>query len=263
MTLTQMAQMLDERKPGDLRYLPILKARQGELKALESLDGPVRPDLTPIIELVENFEGLSSSETGVQLDKLAAKIVRAWPPGRPRIVVDTFSIELDAEAPSWGIHGEPVEPELLTGPLLDRLRSAGLRAVPVIRLSDQPGYTQSLVERIGLDPEPGACLRIGGEDLDDTVVPLEQAVEELLDEYDVDPRHVDLILDFGAVTDDNTLAMASRLARFVLPSLDRQPWRSFSLSDPAHSPLTSLRSRRTPSQRYRVATGSCGCSSGP
>ena len=216
------------------RYLPILKSRQGELKALEAMESPIGDDFTPIVELVEvDLDGLNGVEVGERLDKLAAKVARAWPAGRPRVVVDTFGIEVDTEVTSWGLHGEAVPLDPITARLLERLRDAGLRAVPVIRLSDQRAYIDSLTGLVGDQPEPGACLRIGGEDLDDTMVPLDQAVERLLAEYELDPDDVDLVLDFGALTDDNTLAMASRLARFVLPSLDRAAWRSFSLGSGA------------------------------
>jgi hypothetical protein len=206
------------------RYLPILKSRQGEMRALEAMTDPVDDHVMPVIELVEvDLEGLSEEELDQQLGKLVAKIRKAWQLGRPRIAIDCFGIEVESEGA-----GEQTGQGVITAGLIGRLGEVGVRAVPVIRLSDPEAYIDQF-RRLSREREPGACLRIGGEDLDDALVPLDHAVEQLLERHHLRPAEVDLILDFGAVGDDSTLAMAARLARFVLPTLDREPWRSFAL----------------------------------
>jgi hypothetical protein len=234
MTSTQLGGMFspesEESRDGP-RYLPILKARQGELRALEELVDPRGSDLTPIIELVEvDFESLSPREAAEQRRKLVAKIARAWPPGRPRVIIDTTGIEVDPETVILQQHAEPVSPELVTPALLGELQMAGIRAVPVVRLSDPEAFTAAVMSDVAGAVEPGVCLRISGEDLDDQVVPLDQAVEDLLQALQLQADVVDLVLDFGPIADENTLGMAARLARFVLPTLQGLPWRSFAVA---------------------------------
>lgn len=211
------------------RYMPVLKARQGERKALEAMTEP-DSSILPVLEVVEvDFAGLATEELHSELLKLAGRLGKAWPSGRPRIVIDTADIELES-TPDFDLHGELMaDPRLITAPLLELLRANGMRAVPVIRLTDTDAYIESLQGLVQDGREPGACLRIGGEDLDDQLIPLDRAVERLLYRYDLGPERVDLLLDFGALADDNTLGMASPLARFVIPTLDREPWRSFAL----------------------------------
>lgn len=213
------------------RYLPILKSRQGELTALKNLDD-VRGDvdgMTPIIEVVDVDIPGELGARSVRLDRITSKLVAAWPPGRPRAVIDTVVAEGDPEEPAWDQHESiPDAPSILTE-IFTRLRGANVRAVPVMRLSDPHARRSELRNLTTWSTEPGACLRIGTEDLDDQVKPLDRAVEDYLDHLDLDPSEVDLVVDFAAVDDDHTAAMASRLAKFVMPALDRYAWRSFAL----------------------------------
>lgn len=214
-------------------YLPILKARQGELRALREMQEPIGDDFVPIVELVEaDFDSLQPDEIDTEVQKQVRKVLGAWPPGRPRIIVDTSGVEIETGSMEMAtMYGEGVPREPVTSRLLARLRQEGVRAIPVIRLSDSDDYLTDLAPFLEHVPSQlGACLRIGSEDLDDTVVPLDAAVEQLLNRTGLEASDVDLVLDFGAVDDDNTTAMAARLGRFVLPMLDRQAWRCFALA---------------------------------
>ena len=218
------------------RYLPILKARQGELTALrnlESIEGGIG-NLTPVIEVVDSPVTGQLTERQSQLRRIAAKLERAWPAGRPRAVVDTLIPEGEPEPQATYDEFEIVDPEgeSILPDLFHLLRSAGMRAVPVMRLSDSAGGRRRTELRhvMAWSHEPGGCLRISTEDLDDQIVPLDRAVEDYMEEVGVSPEQVDLIIDFAAVDDDHTAAMATRLARFVVPTLDRHAWRSFTLA---------------------------------
>jgi hypothetical protein len=212
-------------------YLPILKSRQGEMNALNKLDEPI-PDplhgLRPVIELVDvDVDGLVGGPLRAELDKIVGKVVKAWPPERSALVIiDAGGVEVDTSE-AYGGHMDDVSQQPVSPVLLDLLRTARVHAIPVIRLSDQDAVVSALGDQ--LDPYEGACVRVTAEDLDDTVVPLEDALEDLLDRYGLTADAVDLLLDFGTVVDEDALSMASRLAKFVLPSLRRLQWRTFAV----------------------------------
>lgn len=201
-------------------YTPILKFKQGELKALEHVsdsDSLIRP-------LVEILGDLSADQQlDAFVDATCRKLVRAWPPGRGRILVDVDYVD-----PSAGTDDD--SPTLLPR-LLDAMHASGILATPVVRLGSVEGVAPNLAAR--RDPDLGASIRVTSEDLDDTVVPLPELLDRVVDLLGLSPGSVDLILDFGAIEDEGAQSLAARLARFILPTLLGHKWRSATVASGA------------------------------
>ena len=212
-------------------YIPILKHKAGELKALETLDETAGLELVkPLVEIFgSDDDGSPDSQrasTEALVEKAARNLTRAWRGDRPQpLLLDTSYAEPDPEedgrrAPS------------VLGQILTELQRTGTPAIPVVHLSDPDELVDEAREharRLGL----GAAIRIGAEDLDDQIIPLDRAVGALAAQMMLSHGDIDLILDFGALADSAILAMSSRLARFVLPPLASQAWRTLTLASGA------------------------------
>lgn len=202
-------------------YFPILKARQGELNALTHCSPGTLAELRPIIELHEQDTDQLDAPGQVELlAKSVTKLEKAWPQGRGTAFLDAAGIEPDVEDESF----VGLTPRLLKR-LADEDLSSSSSFAPVLRLSDSDALRRSVAE---LGPQE-LCIRIGAEDLDNVVAPIDVLAEALAADAGVPVQSVDVILDFGAVENDGHLAMAARLARFVLPMLASGGWRSLAV----------------------------------
>lgn len=200
-----------------MTYFPILKARQGELNALSHCYPDTLDELRPIIELHEQDTDQLDERGYVDLlGKSVIKLEKAWPENRPTAYLDAAGIEPDVEDETF---------VGLTPRLLRRLAELNLSFAPVLRLSDSAPLRLSIAE---LGPDE-LCIRVGAEDLDNVVAPLDALAEALADDVGVPVSNVDVVLDFGAIENDGHLAMAARLARFVLPMLASGGWRSVAI----------------------------------
>lgn len=202
-------------------YFPILKARQGELRALRELDGETASRMRPIVEVHEqDSDQLTATELDVLIVKLTRKLTQAFSGCSHAVYVDCGGAEPDPES---GV-GVPFSPALLRS-----LAENGADVAPAVRISEDERILESLA---ALAPTE-ACLRIGAEDLDDSVTPLDTLANRTAGMLDLRPDSVDLVLDFGSLDSDQALAMSSRLARFVLPGLMASQWRSVVLASGA------------------------------
>lgn len=209
-----------------MRYVPILKGKQGELKALRLCHDTTIRGLTPLLEVVpwepdETDLGQDEREVARTIKKFAD----AWPATRGRLLVDASDVEREPDI-------EVPDPVSLEVRIIDGLREAGTPAEPVVRVSVLDTYLDQIAHCVERH-ESGAAIRITAEDLDDVVTPLGDLVERTTSRLSLSAERVDMIMDFGAVQDDGGMAMAARLARFVLPQLASQPWRTFVLASGA------------------------------
>lgn len=206
----------------NMTYVPILKAKAGELKALREMDPWEDLDLQhvrPLIEVIAGEDLLGEDRDDqafeVWLAKQIKNLAAAWPGDRAEpLMLDTSYAERESPDP-------PVMLDLLRG-----LRRLGVLVIPVVHLSDSDEFVNEVSGAIrpsGL--ESGACIRLTAEDLDDAIAPLNVVADALTRQLGLQPEQVDLILDFGAISTEDALAVTSRLARFILPLLATAPWR--------------------------------------
>lgn len=109
-------------------YVPVLKGKEGEFRALEHLTPNARHNLTPFIDIPRrNLDPKTKQPKDpidVYLEKKAKKIHKGWGTTE-QIFVDVFDLELDLRI-SNGTH--------FVDFLFSRLRNYGVQAIPVIGL---------------------------------------------------------------------------------------------------------------------------------
>jgi hypothetical protein len=189
-------------------YVPCLKLKAGEVAALQGLSPKTLAGLTPLIELPSvdwDFEEDAPRRTlPAHLERCARFLAEAWPFRDRPVFVDVLRY-LDGEV----------------GRFLDAA-SGLLAVVPVVEL---PAAPQDLAAaRAG---QYGVCLRVPlgevqGEDLG-------ALFGSALDELQLPPAEVDLVLDMGYL--DETMAHAYSIALpWVLGSLPHlKAWRTLTL----------------------------------
>lgn len=211
------------------KYFPILKAKQGELSALEHFNDEIDPRITPVVEVVPWERGDGRDAESAEVDKAVKRISKAWGTKATTFFVDAAVAELDPEN-GWDARETPVP---VLSSILSALQSEGLPAAPVIRGSSSPEYLSRFRETVADDAFKEAVVRITTEDLDEAAIPLRDLALQHCAALELQPTNVDIMLDFGAVSDESAAAMATRLARFVLPQFDQGEWRSLVLASGA------------------------------
>src|SRR5690554_1029921 len=166
---------------GHFHYVPVLKWKRGEQRALGQIAPELRAKFTPLIEIdplpidIDTGEPTRSLEDHVQNATTALKT--SWNSQSP-VFIDCFQVADDNSAN--GIPGDLLTYEQLSG--------TSLRFVPML------GLRRSRAERLHAlrFAENGVALRVTQDDLDDS---LEQTIGDFLDLSAIGPENVDLIID--------------------------------------------------------------------
>lgn len=215
------------------QYVPILKGKQGELRALLEMGPDELAGARPLLEVIDGSSSADKPRTEI-FASAVRRILNAWPPGRGPIAVDAVDLEPESDVEPDGDPGDrgatPFADVPAVRELIDRLRDERVSAVPVVRLADPPGNFEALRESCRRDGF-GAVIRVTPNDLDDSVLPLYRLIETRVDDLGIaSPGDVDVVLDFGSLADESALAVASRLGRFLVGDLTRQPWRTVAVA---------------------------------
>jgi hypothetical protein len=199
---------------GSDHYVPILKAKQAEFRALGRLTTEVRSGLTPLVEL-EPF----GADGGYDLDKLSRDLGAGWgaPGTEPRPL---FLDPLDA-----GIAGA-------LSALLSRTRTLAVPAVPVTS-PGRPSAYQREVARAHQHDGLGACLRLREANFAGGRRALLQSVDEVLDVIELSPANVDLVVDLGNVFQAGADAIAARALAYLTETAHLDAWRSLTVASGA------------------------------
>ena len=217
---------------GRDNYVPILKGREGEYGALQTLAPSTRQALTPLIEIPPipwDFEAERPAKTVDQhLKKVGQKIDRAWGPGG-RLFVDLLWIP-DSERMADGSH--PLSH------VFQLLRARQVAAVPVVGLLRGDEYLQACRMIVDQD-DRGLCVRIQREDFAD-FGDIGDTVRGILDTVGTTVQDSDLIFDLRALPHDPNLSVDA-----VIDFVNRLPrlreWRTFTLAATSFPPnLTGL-----------------------
>lgn len=170
---------------GHFHYVPVLKWKRGEQRALGQIAPELRAKFTPLIEIdplpidIDTGEPTRSLEDHVQNATTALKT--SWNSQSP-VFIDCFQVADDNSAN--GIPGDLLTYEQLSG--------TSLRFVPML------GLRRSRAERLHAlrFAENGVALRVTQDDLDDS---LEQTIGDFLDLSAIGPENVDLIIDLESI----------------------------------------------------------------
>ncbi len=203
-------------------YVPILKGRDGEYRALQALMPSVRNALTPLLEIPpipwDDEQGRPARTIDKHLKKVGQKVERAWGSGR-NLFIDLLWIA-EADRMNGGEH-----------PLRFVFRGFKERevdAIPVVGLVRGQDYLAVCREIIREDGR-GVCVRVQREDFvdfDDIGARLRQT----LDDLNVNVRNADLILDLRALTPAERCLEADAVITLVnrLPAIAE--WRTFTIA---------------------------------
>ena len=232
-------------------YVPILKAKAGELEALRHLEAPPTP-LRPLLELMppssrqqsgdleeaEELDDASASDTGQgpaepangggethrltrQLRKLALAIRDDLPAGTV-CSIDTAHIDgLPIARHAW---------ESLAATLTEQLEPTPIR--PVFRLTDPPERL-AWVRGVIAEFSAGACLRLGSPNRDADARQAADLLGQVLNQLELAPEQISVVIDLWAIEDDRDLQRALATAEELLKWTDQRPWQSVTVASGA------------------------------
>ena len=182
-------------------YVPILKAKQGELTALAQEPAATHEALAPLIEI---------RETSKQVSQLA----RAW--NDPENIIFVHPLGLDYEEREWA--------ELVREAYAE-LRSADLVFVPVLTTDDGPAVIAVTADAVRIDRR-GLAIRLDGESVAlARVATLAADLSSLLSAVRVAEHLCDIVLDLGLVRDSTAASVTTAEAALrTLPKLTH--WRN-------------------------------------
>lgn len=194
-------------------YVPILKAKEGEFGALQTLDASVKNGLTPVIEAQPIPSGQPVKQYA---QRLVEDLVTSWGTDRPFFLDFRWVSE-----PPTRANEHPFRV------VLDFAGEAGLKVIPVTGLDRSPLY-QKAVKRAATQSRDGICIRLEGDDFDDDDLP--EALDELLGSLELPPKQVDIILDFREVIPGqaSSLTLAARGVLYMLPHV--RAWRTLTVT---------------------------------
>jgi len=217
-----------------IAYMPILKAKAGELDALSHLTAP-SIEFRPVLEIVPpyntddlNGEGpvakkrKNATSAREKLDKRLnqiAIIIRDRLPAGLAPVIDTGHVD--------GLpHADDLWTTLMTT-LAARLEPTPVR--PAFRLTDPPAKLTRLAE-ISAELGEGGCLRLGTPDADPDPKAAASTIRNVLAKIGLDVEQVDLLIDMWEIKSVRDVSRAQGIASEVLAWSDQAPWRSVTLA---------------------------------
>jgi hypothetical protein len=198
-------------------YVPILKGKPGELKALASAQNI--QEFTPLVEVIP-IQPRYPKEGPAYLPKTIDEHVK------DTAVSFTKAMGI---LPSVFIDGLYIENEKLKdgssaiGGLFSRLRSKATKFIPTIGLDRGEAYTDAVRDAISNDKR-GCCLRLGESDLE-SLSDLDKQISSLLKVLNLKVSETDLLIDFR---DKVPPKVTVPLLIEAFPRVDE--WRSFIFS---------------------------------
>lgn len=203
-------------------YVPILKGKEAEYGALKELKGSPKEKMTPLWEIppipFDYQNGCPAKTIDEHLSNIESRILGAWVFKRPAYI-DLSNI-YEGERMQDGTH--PIEYVLREG------RAKQLKLIPVSGFNRDDAY-QKAIHMAHRTDKLGVCLRIGTEDFEDLAggsSEKETQIKELLKSWQIKPEETDLILDFGAITENQASSTTITAIALIssLPYVDK--WRT-------------------------------------
>lgn len=203
-------------------YMPIVKAKEGEFRALENIPAHDHPNTRPIIEALPGEGHHERTLYGDALN-LAKNVVHRIPDDL-RFAIDCRYLVTQYGRPDVGGAVRLV---------FEAIGQFHYAATPVFRLTDDPDDLDDVAQAVQ-EHQRGACLRLpwtgprhGSKDA---------KLSGLLRRMGLAFRDVDLLVDLWAIESDHAAAQQVRCAREALAWAAGIPWRSVTLAGGAFPP---------------------------
>jgi hypothetical protein len=185
--------------PSDA-YVPILKGKAAELGAVSSAP---KDRLVPLLEFID-------------AEKAPALLSKAWDTEDDAVWVQLLNFE--------GVSDSDFGTQITA--VFDQVRGK-VCAVPVVTTTEEPATLAAIAGVIAED-QRGAVLRIDVEDLIDGDVDTGADIASTLDQLDISPSQVALVVDGGTLTGPPTIQ--ATVATQALSALTLDDWLSVILS---------------------------------
>lgn len=193
---------------GASHYVPILKVKRGEKKALTEISPTITHRITPLLEIVERKEDKTVEEhlnTAFEKPPLLAESVAPY----SRCFLDAREIEPDGPSAA--------------GAVFKRAADAGIAFTPVTGISRSSDVVAALEHR-----SHGLALRLTREEFE--AGRLTQCLTVFTEKHGLNWEETDLIADLGAVDNMITHGVRALADAFLSAVPDHSTWRTFTLS---------------------------------
>ncbi|MCK9893410.1 beta family protein [Frankia sp. AgB32] len=204
--------------PAGLRYVPILRARRAEGRALQALPRQARSGLCPLLVIPGAAEDRRTKEPRKTVDEhlrgLVASIAACW--------TDSAFLDMPAlehERTAAGAH--PLQ--CLVGELVE----AGVKPIPATSPNRSAGYNvavAALHHRYGM----GICLRLAQDEWPSNDGG--ESVTDLLTTLGISRADVDLVLDLGTRAGDRAASVAVAFGAELSDLPSARSWRSITVA---------------------------------
>ena len=212
------------------RYVPVIKGKLGEFRAIGELADDIKDAITPLIEVPSIPWDFENDEPAKTLEKHLLKFVpnlkKYWGGGRLAFV------DLNFIPPDQRIDGEhPLKR------IFDSVRAEGLSLIPVVGLERDADYIKIAKDILQQDGQ-GVCIRIETTEIDEEN--MEDSLTPLIKKIGVSETEVDLVIDLKVIQ-KNQVGLLTRSVRDVIRSLPKiKEWRSIALVATAFPQSMSL-----------------------
>lgn len=201
-------------------YVPILKGKLGEFKALRELETRIKDKITPLIEappIPLNYDtGDPSKTVDEHLDKFIPNIKAYWGSENPAFVDLNFIPDTQSRN---GKH--PLDN------IFQQARKFGLLLTPVTGIYRDEEYQMAVKEIVHVDRR-GVCIRILPADIENEE--LDTAITELMETLGVSRIETDLIIDLKEIQKDQ-IGLLVRSVRDIIRNLSNpKEWRTLTLA---------------------------------
>jgi len=189
-------------KFGAAHYVPVLKIKDNEKRALQSLGVTYQGAFTPLLEVVERKDKTLAAHLDTTFKRLAQSVA-----GYAPCFLDAGELEDDAGAQA----------------VFARADSEGIDYVPVVGLTRLSGNGPALAHGT-----TGVALRLTRDELEDSVIPA--GVPAFLKAHRLRAENTDLVMDMGDVGMLIPVGVMALANSFLSAVPHHTAWRTFTLS---------------------------------
>jgi hypothetical protein len=190
---------------GPDHYVPVLKVKGGEKRALQRISPILQSRMTPLLEIVERKTSNTQNAHLVTAFKNLAETVRPY----SRCFLDAREIAADGPAGAADV--------------FQRASDAGIVFTPVTGISRRADVVPALAHR-----ENGLALRLTRSEFEQGELAIR--INVFLTEHSLTPEQLDLIIDLGAVEDFIIEGIEALTDAFVAEVPNHQRWNTFTIS---------------------------------
>jgi hypothetical protein len=200
-----------------LRYVPVLKGKEGEYSALEALAPDIRTGLMPLIEIPGVPYDYANERPVRTLDEhvsgIPQRLGRCWPN-------DPLYLHL----PWFGEQERMKDGRVALEAVLTDCANIGVKAVPVIWRQSSLDYLAA-AGRYSATSAAGACIRLTLADFKEDIE-LDAELDRLLSSLGIVQNSIDLIIDLEELSKEAVLVARSVFS--MIPQKDQ--WRRMILA---------------------------------